>query len=185
MSARFLAGVAAWLLGAGAATGGSLLAVSVLGQGLAPAPSQQLTVAAVNHALARVNHALASEAAKATRSATPMPPVSSSATPLTPRTKKGSPSPSSAPPAPTPQPATVTKVLTSVGGTVVAGCQPAGAYLITWSPAQGYGATQVVRGPTATAKVTFDGFHKLVTMVISCRGGAPSTSTTISSWGDE
>ena len=52
MSARFLAGVGAWLLGAAAATAGSLLAVSALGQGLAPAPSQQLTVAAVNHALA-------------------------------------------------------------------------------------------------------------------------------------
>jgi hypothetical protein len=176
VSARFLAGVGAWLLGAGAATAGSLLAVSVLGQGLAPAPSQQLTVAAVNRALA-------SEAPEATQSAAPMPPVSSSATPLTPRTKKGSPRPSASRPAPAPQPAST--VLTSVGGTVVAGCQPAGAYLVTWSPAQGYQATRVVRGPAATAKVAFVGFRKLVTMVISCSGGAPSTSTAISNWGDE
>jgi len=178
MSARFLAGIGAWLLGVGAATGVSLLAVSALGQGFAPAPSQQLTVAAVNRALA------SGAAAEATQSAAPMPPpVSSSATPLTPPTKKASPRPSASPPAPAPQPATT--VLTSVGGTVVAGCQSAGAYLVTWSPAQGYQATHVVRGPAATAKVAFAGFRKLVTMVVTCSGGAPSTSTTVSNWRDE
>jgi hypothetical protein len=171
MSARFLAGVGAWLLGAGAATAGSLLAVSVLGQGLAPAPGQQLTVDAVNHALA-------SEAAEAARSAAPMPPVSSSAAPLVPRPKKLSPPPSATPAAPAPQPATTD--LTSVGGSVVAGCQSAGAYLLSWSPAQGYEAQWVIRGPAATAKVTFEGLRKLVTMTISCSGGVPSASTTVS-----
>jgi len=170
VSARFLAGLGAWLLGAGAATGGSLLAVSALGQGLAPAPSQQLTVAAVNRALA-------SEAAAHSRSASPMPPVSSSATPLTPHTKKSSPPPSTPAPTPTPQPATT--VLTSAGGTVVAGCQPTGAYLFSWSPAQGYEASRVMRGPTAYASVTFDTSRKMVTMVISCTGGVPSATTKV------
>src|SRR5437588_12624965 len=50
---RILAGVGAWLFGAGTATAGSLLAVSLLGQGIAASPSQQLTGAAVNRALAR------------------------------------------------------------------------------------------------------------------------------------
>ena len=50
---RILAGVGAWLLGAGTATAGSLLAVSLLGQGIADSPGQQLTAAAVNRALAR------------------------------------------------------------------------------------------------------------------------------------
>src|ERR1700758_2035762 len=49
---RVLAGVGAWLLGVGAATAGSLLAVSLLGQGIATGTSQQLTTAAVNRALA-------------------------------------------------------------------------------------------------------------------------------------
>ena len=49
---RVFAGVGAWLLGAGAATGGSLLAVSLLGQGIADSQGQQLTTAAVNRALA-------------------------------------------------------------------------------------------------------------------------------------
>ena len=176
VSARFLAGVGAWLLGAGAATGGSLLAVSVLGQGLAPAPSQQLTVAAVNRALA-------SEAAEATKSASPRPVVSTSATPLVPRAKKSSTPSAPPPPAPSPQPTDA--VLTSIGGTVVAGCQAAGAYLVSWSPAQGYGVTKVTRGPAATAKVTFTGSRKLVTMAVSCPDGVPSESTTVTNWGDE
>ena len=174
VSARFLAGVGAWLLGAGAATGVSLLAVSALGQGLAPAPSQQLTVAAVNHALAV-------EAAEATGPAALMRPVKSSATPLAPRPKKGSPPPSATPPAPAPQPAPqpATTGLASVGGTLVAGCQPAGAYLVSWSPAQGYEVSWVSRGPAANAKVVFEGLRNLVTMVVSCRGGVPAASTTV------
>jgi hypothetical protein len=168
--ARFLVGAGAWLLGAGAATGGSLLAVSLLGQGLAPAPSQQLTVAAVNRALA-------SEAAEPTRSPSPQPPVSSSAIPLKPHVKKSSPAPSVPPPSPAPQPTTT--VLTSVGGTVVAGCQSAGAYLFSWSPAQGYEVSNVIRGPAATTKVTFTSSRKLVTMAITCPSGEPSTSTTV------
>jgi hypothetical protein len=176
VQARFLVGVGAWLLGAGAATGGSLLAVSLLGQGLAPAPSQQLTVAAVNRALA-------SEAAETTQSPSPQPPVSSSATPLKPHVKKSSPAPSVPPPSPAPQPTTT--VLTSVGGTVVAGCQSAGAYLFSWSPAQGYEVSNVIRGPAATTKVTFTSSRKLVTMAITCSSGEPSTSTTVTNWGDE
>ena len=38
-------------------------------------------------------------------------------------------------------------VLTSQGGTVLAECRPAGAYLVSWSPTQGYEADDVARGP--------------------------------------
>jgi len=62
----------------------------------------------------------------------------------------------------------------------VAGCQPAGAYLVSWSPAQGYEVSWVSRGPAANAKVTFEGSRKLVTMVVSCHGGAPAATTTVS-----
>ena len=177
VSARFLVGVGAWLLGAGAATGGSLLAVSVLGQGLAPAPSQQLTVAAVNRALA-------SEAAEATQSPPPpQPPVSTSATPLAPHPKKSSTAPTVPPPSPAPQPTTT--VLTSTGGTVIAGCEPAGAYLYSWSPAQGYEESNVVRGPAATAKVTFTSSRRQVVMVISCTKGVPAAATKVTNWGGD
>ena len=53
---RIFLAVGAWLLGAGAATGGSLVAVSLLGQSLAAPPTQQLTVAAVNRALANASN---------------------------------------------------------------------------------------------------------------------------------
>jgi hypothetical protein len=77
-------------------------------------------------------------------------------------------------------------MLTSIGGTVMAGCQAAGAYLASWSPAQGYEATRVIRGAAATAKVTFTSSRKLVTMAISCSGGTPSTATTVTTGpGDE
>src|SRR5882757_2293123 len=49
---RVVLAAGAWLLGVVAATGGSLAAVSLIGQSLAAPPTQQLTVSAVNHALA-------------------------------------------------------------------------------------------------------------------------------------
>jgi len=177
VSARFLVGVGAWLLGAGAATSGSLLAVSLLGQGLAPAPSQQLTEIAVSRALA-------SEAVKAAPSPSPPRPVVSTwATPLRPHVKKHSAAPSVPPSSPAPPP--IDTVLTSIGGTVMADCQAAGAYVASWSPAQGYEATTVIRGPAATAKVTFTISRKHVTMAISCSGGTPSAATTVTYGRDE
>jgi hypothetical protein len=48
---RILFGVAAWLLGAATATAGSLLAISLLGQGITGSSGQLLTQDAVNRAL--------------------------------------------------------------------------------------------------------------------------------------
>jgi hypothetical protein len=69
----------------------------------------------------------------------------------------------------------------SQGGTVVATCESAGAYLITWSPAQGYEVDQVSRGPAAVASVRFETSSTAVTMNVSCPGGpggTPVSSTT-------
>ena len=182
VSARFLVGVSAWLLGAGAATGGSLLAVSLLGQGIiGPPPSQQLTVGAVNRALA-------SEAAEARSSPSSAPSPSPSPTPSPRRTKirRSAPATPAAtkaaagPPAPQP----TSTVLTSVGGTVVASCAAAGAYLVSWSPQQGFAASHVLRGPVAKAKVTFSSSRRVVTMTVTCSGGTPSATIT-SHWVDE
>ena len=162
VSARFLVGVGAWLLGAGAATGGSLLAVSLLGQSLAPAPSQQLTVQGYQ--------ALAGEAAEAA-GATPTAPASPGPSPS--RRHKGK-----RPAAATLEPAEPT-VLASSGGSVVAECQAAGAYLVSWNANSGFQASRVVRGPAATAKVTFDDWqrNRAVVMVITCANGAPSATS--------
>ena len=171
MSTRFLAGIGAWLLGAAAATGGSLLAVSLLGRGIiAPAAGRQLTVAAVNRALA-------SEAAEAARSSpTATPPAAPSPTP-SPRHIKARPAAPVTPAAAVPAPQPTSTVLTSVGGTVVARCGTAGAYLVSWSPQQGYGAVGVIRGPAVTAQAKFGNGQRAVVMKVSCTGGVPSATT--------
>jgi hypothetical protein len=184
---RILAGVGAWLLGAGTATAGSLLAVSLLGQGIADSPGQQLTAAAVNRALAREAHEASPASAQATRSPVPTSSVSRPAAsrPAVIQSAPATPSPTpavsrtSAAPRP---PAASGTVLTSQGGTVLAECRSAGAYLMSWSPTQGYEATGVIRGPAATARVTFGSDANSVTMVVSCpngAGGAPIASSYI------
>src|SRR5215475_12103756 len=50
MRTRIVIGAGAWLLGAAAATAGSLWVVSELGHGISASPSQQSTVAALSQA---------------------------------------------------------------------------------------------------------------------------------------
>jgi hypothetical protein len=189
---RILAGVGAWLLGAGTAMAGSLLAVSLLGQGIADSPGQQLTTDAVKSALAGEAQETSPAGAPATSPPVPTPsvtrraanrrrpsvitlaPAAPSAAPVVSRTA-ASPSPSATSlPATSPQAISGT-VLTSQGGTALAECRSAGAYLVSWSPTQGYEASGVVRGPAATASVVFNSSANSVTMVVSCPNGAGGT----------
>jgi hypothetical protein len=181
VSARFLVGVGAWLLGASAATGGSLLAVSLLGQGIvAPAPSQQLTVAAVNRALASE----AAEAPRASPIATPSPSGTPSPVPPPRRINVRRPRRAGRAAAhPTPQ--ATSAVLASVGGTVVARCESTGAYLVSWSPQQGYEVVSVIRGPAAAAQAKFANSQRSVTMKVSCAGGVPTATTSTHRSGDD
>jgi len=76
-------------------------------------------------------------------------------------------------------------VLTSQGGTLVASCADAHAYLVSWSPQQGFGSTGVVRGPATSARVTFTSAQLTVTMVVSCDAGVPTaTATTVGAPGN-
>jgi hypothetical protein len=189
-------GVGAWLLGVGAATAGSLLAVSLLGQGIAPATSQQLSAATVTQALANETDEPTPQTASLPaprRSAAHRHQTEPSATPL-PQTA-GNPSagpapseptdpasawPTSMPPSVVPTPTrSASTVLSSQGGTVVAECQSPGVYLVSWSPAQGYEVDHVTRGPAATAQVTFDSTANSVTMAVTCPAGVPTASTTV------
>jgi hypothetical protein len=172
---RVFAGVGAWLLGTVAATGGSLLAVSMLGQGIDASPGQQLTVAMVNRALASET----TETPSPLPTPTPSPSVQLGgvAVPIT----RASPAPSraSTPASQQPSPGTV---LSSAGGTVVAVCNQ-GAYLQSWSPQQGFEANGVVRGPASTAQVSFVSSQEQVTMLVTCSGGTPSATVHTTSWG--
>ncbi len=187
---RVLAGVGAWLLGVGAATASSLLAVSLLGQGIATGTSQQLTAVAVNRALA----AEASDSPGVVPGMTSAPSSAPSATPsyqaqvsrttrpqagATPSARASRSRPAASP---SPQPTAAgpaSTVLTSPGGTVVADCVPSGAYLVSWSPVPGYESGAVIRGPAVTARVTFNSAANSVTMVVSCSAGMPTATTTV------
>jgi hypothetical protein len=169
--ARILLAFSAWLLGAVTATGGCLMAVSLLGNSFgASGSSQELTIAAVHQALAdaRSGGSPARSAAhsRAVQARDP---------------RRHSPA---ARPTPTPTPAQSAAgagtVLTSPGGSVVAICESASAYLLSWSPAQGYGVDRVVQVPGAVASVIFDGGTAEVTMDVSCSSGTPVSTTSSS-----
>jgi len=138
--------ISAWLLGAIAATGGSLIAVALIGQSIGGPATQQLTASGVSRALAAEHHSPDPSPAKATPSA----PASGAAPTET--------------------------LLSSAGGSVVAECRPAGAFLLSWSPQSGYATDSVVRGPAATAQVQFETATQEVSMVVSCAGSVPSAS---------
>jgi len=185
---RILFGVVAWLLGAATATAGSLLASSLLGQGITGNAAQLLTQDAVNRALA-------SESAEPPAGTQGVPTTARSATPSPDAPTATPAAPVTASPAvttgPAQDPATATAepsdqaggtVLTSAGGDVVASCQASGAYLISWSPSQGYEVSGVNRGPASAAQVTFYSSSNRVTMVVSCSTGVP---TATSHWGGD
>lgn len=78
-----------------------------------------------------------------------------------------------------PSSAAVERVLNSAGGNVVARCSAAGAYLVSWSPAQGYKAENVRRGPAVTAKVSFEyGGGGEYIMTVRCVNGVPQAAVT-------
>ena len=175
---RILFGVVAWLLGAATATAGSLLAISLLGQGITGNSGQLLTQDAVTRALAsEAAEAPPSTAASDTGGPTASAPArtapAASATP----SATDVPAPGQGADTATASPSGDGTVLTSAGGEVVASCQAAGAYLISWSPLQGYEVDGVNRGPAATARVTFESTTQRVTMVVSCSAGVPSATS--------
>jgi hypothetical protein len=184
---RIVLGVAAWLIGAGAATGGSLLAVNMLGQGMTPGGGEQQSVTTVNRALAKE---AAARAAILPRRAGPRHagprhagpwrlaaarPAARTATSSRAAGQAAAPGPPAGRASPG---ATGGTVLTSEGGTLVASCAGARAYLVSWSPQQGFWSAGVVRGPAASARATFTSGQLTVTMVVSCAAGAPAATTT-------
>jgi hypothetical protein len=175
---RILFGVVAWLLGAATATAGSLLAISLLGQGITGNSGQLLTQDAVSRALAsQAAEAPPSAAASATSGPAASAPArtapAASATPAA----TDVPAPGQGADTGTASPSGDGTVLTSAGGEIVASCQAAGAYLVSWSPLQGYEVDSVNRGPAATARVTFESTTQRVTMVVSCSAGVPSAAS--------
>lgn len=146
---RVLASVAAWLVGAAASIGIGLLALSLIGNGLTDGAIQPLTEEAVAKAIST----------RPTVTATGVPAGSAGPT-ATPTTGHDS-----------------EHLLSSVGGTAVARCTDGSAYLVSWSPAQGYRTGKVVRGAAVEVLVVFEnesgGTERKVMLFASCVDGVP------------
>lgn len=81
---------------------------------------------------------------------------------------------------PDPRPDEIGKAhsLGSPGGTLIARCDGANAYLLSWSPAQGWEVEDYLRGPARSTMVTFEGDNdsnddRQVTVTVTCRSGQP------------
>jgi hypothetical protein len=186
VQARVFGGVVAWIGGTVTATVLSLLAVSALGHGMAFGGTQTLSSDQVARALAATPPALASppsESASAAPSPTGTPhTATSSASPGGRATASGH---GPAGPAPAPGPSGGSgATFTSAGGVVFAQCEAGGAYLTSWSPAQGYQAEQVLRGPAEQAAVRFVSGGSSIVLHVECPGGQPH-SWVSHAWGDD
>jgi hypothetical protein len=172
---RILVGVGAWLAGAVVATGFSHMAVSLLGRGIASDSGQLLSSQAAKKALDEIR-------------ATPSSAQSGVWPPAAPASA-GPTSPAPASPAPTPAVGAQDRgaLLTSQGGTIFARCEAAGVYLTSWSPAQGFLADNVARGPAAAAHVTFESLVRSITMHVSCVAGVARMNLTYQpvGWSDD
>jgi hypothetical protein len=92
----------------------------------------------------------------------------------------GAGSPTHGGPTPTHSPtssASITRVLTSSGASVVVRCSSASSsatvYLVSWSPAQGYRVDDVRRGPAQEASIDLEGHEGSVSVTYDCSSTGP------------
>ncbi|OLB76379.1 MAG: hypothetical protein AUI14_18975 [Actinobacteria bacterium 13_2_20CM_2_71_6] len=160
---RTLASLGAWTLGAGVAVGVGVLALSLIDNGLASGAGQPMSP----DAAAPLPRIEASATATTSVPADPAPadpaPASSSASHQA--SAAASMSASAGPP----------RQLQSNGGTVIARCMSSQAYLVSWSPAQGYQVDDVRRGPARTAYATFVAGKQRVILAVRCVAGVPQS----------
>jgi hypothetical protein len=148
---RALASLVAWTLGAVAAVGVGMLALSLIGEGLSSRTGQPLTPDAV-----------AREASTAPSATVLLPEETPSAAPAV---------TAAAPSTPTKHPDD--RLVSARGGSAIVRCTPAGAYLVSWSPDPGYRFDSVNRGPAAHASVRFRAGEDHTTLWVTCVGDVP------------
>lgn len=176
MRSRILLGVGAWVLGAAAATAGSMYAVDELGQSLLAQHAKQMSVAKVNSELALEKADRTSAAVSPESSASVSPSPAESRSPQRPAGphdggRAGH------------TPALASKLLTSRGGTTAASCGNGLARLLYWSPAQGFEADDVSKGPARAASISFTDSSGGVLMRVTCTSaGVPVAHVSQLSW---
>lgn len=139
--------VIAWTLGAAVSVGVGLLALSLIGVGLTNDSGDHLTQ-------------------PVGRADLPGPTVPSS------QPIAGDPSadPSASPMATPTAAVGPNRTIDTSGGTVVARCQPGGAYLVYWSPSPGFRAGVDNRGPAAEARLSFESSTREINVRVTCIG---------------
>jgi hypothetical protein len=150
---RTAAGVVAWVLGTGCAVAVGALALSLIGSGLGERSRPPLAAQVIPASSA-------SSAATAPPSARSSPRPSGSAA-------QGSASPSASP---------IQRDFAFDVGWVTAACDGDMAYLVSWSPAQGYRVDEVRRGPAAYVRVEFESFTVEAAVWVRCVDGIPRAS---------
>jgi hypothetical protein len=168
VSSRFLVGLGAWLLGAVTATTGSMIAVNELAHGLLGPQTQQLGGATVSADLDTGAGSLSPSPAAGSGGTASASRAAAKAS----HSASGSPS-AAASGAAAQSPAG--SLLVSGDGSVMATCQSGGAYLLYWSPDQGFQAEDVYRGPASITSVTFRGPSpsSSIVMRVTCPAGTP------------
>ena len=148
-----LAAVLAWCVGAAAAATLGLIGISFIGATLTDkaAPAQGPTVGGSSGPEGPTDDVVSSPTAQAS--------------PTSPTSDKPSPTTSDR-----------ERPIASAGGTVLARCSAAGAYLVSLTPAPGYRATRVDPGPATEATVTFESGQGQVEMVVRCLSGEPQAT---------
>ncbi|SCG72411.1 hypothetical protein GA0070609_4701 [Micromonospora echinaurantiaca] len=144
MRRRSILAVAGWLATAVVATLIGLAAIRLVGESITGTPGGVLSQREVERLLA--------------------------AEPTSPGPTTAAPGPSGATPS---APAAGRRVFTTAGGTAVAECVPGGVRLVSWSPAQGYRAGDVDRGPDDDVEVKFEGPSGEHELKVRCVGREP------------
>jgi hypothetical protein len=157
-----VASVGAWTAGAGISVAVGVLALSRIGDGLAEHTVQPLTRDAVVRQTPEP-----SPAGVGTPAASPTNPPATPRSALPGRLRSSASTPSRTP---------TEQVVSSAGGTAIVRCLDSGAYLVSWSPAQGYSADDVHRGPAPEVLVRFESETRADVVTARCAAGVPQPS---------
>ncbi|WP_436760677.1 hypothetical protein [Streptosporangium sp. V21-05] len=169
MRKRFSLVVAGWLITGLLAIGAGVAVIDRLSEPLTDTGLRPLSAAEVDEALA-----LASSLPNALPPSVP-PSVPPSASPFA-SPAEGTPAPTvtvTTTATPTAEPGK-SRLITTVGGKVIARCENGLVTLRSWSPAQGFQADDVERGPAERARVEFETEEDEVKVEVHCAAdGSP------------
>jgi hypothetical protein len=144
-----LASAAAWTVGAAVSIAVGLLALSLVGPGLRDAGIDTLPPQESGDLLSATHSPPPSAVVDPTLSA---PTSSSHAAPTD-------------------------RMVNTAGGSLVARCSQSGAFLVYWTPAPGYRADNVRRGPAPTVHISFAGTGREISVDVRCVAGSPVATT--------